>query len=91
MAMASGIWNRAWEMVEQRSMAADALFVYAKTTGIYCRPSCPSRRPLRTSVEFFTSSTLAEGAGYRACRRGLLDERPHCILKRRGDLLRFKL
>jgi AraC family transcriptional regulator of adaptative response/methylated-DNA-[protein]-cysteine methyltransferase len=67
---ASGIWSRAWEMVEQRSVAADALFVYAvRTTGIYCRPSCPSRRPLRESVEFFPTADRALAAGYRACKR----------------------
>ncbi len=65
-----GVWARAWEMVEQRSVAADALFVYAvKTTGVYCRPSCPSRRPLRASVEFFATGELARAAGYRTCKR----------------------
>jgi AraC family transcriptional regulator of adaptative response/methylated-DNA-[protein]-cysteine methyltransferase len=64
------IWSRAWQMVEQRSIEADALFVYAvKTTGIYCRPSCPSRRPLRSSVEFFVTADQAKAAGYRACKR----------------------
>ena len=64
------IWSRAWEMVEHRNIAGDALFVYAvKTTGIFCRPSCPSRRPLRESVEFFATSELACAAGYRACKR----------------------
>jgi AraC family transcriptional regulator, regulatory protein of adaptative response / methylated-DNA-[protein]-cysteine methyltransferase len=64
------IWDRAWQMVEERKPAADMLFVYAvRTTGIYCRPSCPSRRPLRGSVEFFATSELAERAGYRACKR----------------------
>ena len=49
---------------------ADSLFVYAvKTTGIFCRPSCPSRRPLRESVEFFATGELARAAGYRACKR----------------------
>src|SRR5277367_6435080 len=66
----TGVWSRAWEMVEERSLAADALFVYAvRTTGIYCRPSCPSRRPLRASVEFFATGELARAAGYRACKR----------------------
>lgn len=66
----TGIWSRAWEMVEDRSVAADALFVYAvRTTGIYCRPSCPSRRPSRSSVEFFPSGDLARAAGYRPCKR----------------------
>lgn len=65
---AAGVWNQAWKMVEARSTAA--LFVYAvRTTGIYCRPSCPSRRPLRSSVRFFATSELAERAGYRACKR----------------------
>jgi AraC family transcriptional regulator, regulatory protein of adaptative response / methylated-DNA-[protein]-cysteine methyltransferase len=65
-----GVWSRAWEMVEERNVAGDALFVYAvKTTGIFCRPSCPSRRPLRESVEFFATSELARAAGYRACKR----------------------
>jgi AraC family transcriptional regulator, regulatory protein of adaptative response / methylated-DNA-[protein]-cysteine methyltransferase len=66
----TGIWSRAWEMVERRSVAADSLFVYAvRTTGIYCRPSCPSRRPLRDSVEFFATGDQARAAGYRACKR----------------------
>jgi AraC family transcriptional regulator of adaptative response/methylated-DNA-[protein]-cysteine methyltransferase len=64
------VWDRAWQMVETRKPVADMLFVYAvRTTGIYCRPSCPSRRPLRSSVEFFATSELAERAGYRACKR----------------------
>ena len=64
------IWDRAWKMVVDRSATAEAMFVYAvRTTGIYCRPSCPSRRPLRTSVEFYPTSELAERAGYRACKR----------------------
>jgi AraC family transcriptional regulator of adaptative response/methylated-DNA-[protein]-cysteine methyltransferase len=64
------IWDRAWHMVEERKPVADMLFVYAvRTTGVYCRPSCPSRRPLRSSVEFFATSELAERAGYRACKR----------------------
>ncbi|MGC1872026.1 MAG: bifunctional DNA-binding transcriptional regulator/O6-methylguanine-DNA methyltransferase Ada [Acidobacteriaceae bacterium] len=67
---ANHIWDRAWKMVEDRSATAEAMFVYAvRTTGIYCRPSCPSRRPLRKSVEFYPTSELAERAGYRACKR----------------------
>lgn len=67
---ADHIWDRAWKMVVDRTPAAEAMFVYAvRTTGIYCRPSCPSRRPLRKSVEFYPTSELAERAGYRACKR----------------------
>jgi AraC family transcriptional regulator, regulatory protein of adaptative response / methylated-DNA-[protein]-cysteine methyltransferase len=64
------LWDHAWKMVMERTATAEAMFVYAvRTTGIYCRPSCPSRRPLRKSVEFYPTSELAEGAGYRACKR----------------------
>ena len=50
-----------------RDRAADGLFVYAVTsTGVYCRPSCPSRRPRRDRVEFFPASAMAEARGYRA-------------------------
>ncbi len=45
-------------------------FVYAvRTTGIYCRPDCPSRRPNRRNVQFFSNSAAAEAAGFRACKR----------------------
>jgi AraC family transcriptional regulator of adaptative response/methylated-DNA-[protein]-cysteine methyltransferase len=59
-----------WQAVAERRRGADGAFVYAvKTTGIYCRPSCPSRRPQRDRVEFFPIPEAAERAGYRACRR----------------------
>jgi AraC family transcriptional regulator of adaptative response/methylated-DNA-[protein]-cysteine methyltransferase len=60
----------AWESVVRRDHEADDRFLYAvSTTRIYCRPSCPSRRPKREHVTFFSSSTAAELAGYRACQR----------------------
>jgi AraC family transcriptional regulator, regulatory protein of adaptative response / methylated-DNA-[protein]-cysteine methyltransferase len=59
-----------WSAVQDRSRAADGAFVYAvRTTHVYCRPSCQSRRPLRGNVEFFVMPEAAEHAGYRACRR----------------------
>ena len=59
-----------WHAVAARDRAADGLFVYAVTsTGVYCRPSCPSRRPNRDRVEFFPASAMAEARGYRPCRR----------------------
>jgi AraC family transcriptional regulator of adaptative response/methylated-DNA-[protein]-cysteine methyltransferase len=59
-----------WESVLRRDRAADGAFVYAvASTGIYCRPSCPSRRPNRDRVVFFETPSDAERAGYRACRR----------------------
>jgi AraC family transcriptional regulator of adaptative response/methylated-DNA-[protein]-cysteine methyltransferase len=53
-----------------RDRAADGLFVYGvSSTGVYCRPSCPSRRPSRNRVEFFPAAAMAEARGYRPCRR----------------------
>lgn len=50
--------------------SADGQFVYAViTTGIYCRPGCPSRRPNPDNVRFFTNHTQAETAGFRPCKR----------------------
>jgi AraC family transcriptional regulator of adaptative response/methylated-DNA-[protein]-cysteine methyltransferase len=62
--------EQCWTAVQSRARDADGAFVYAvRTTHIYCRPSCPSRRPLRRNVEFFPLPEAAERAGYRACRR----------------------
>ena len=62
----------AWAAFAARDRAADGRFVVAvATTGIYCRPSCPARRPRRANVAFFADAAAAEGAGYRACRRCL--------------------
>lgn len=59
-----------WKAVEERDGAMAGRFVYAVTsTGIYCRANCPSRRPDRKNVVFFDSPSLAERAGFRACRR----------------------
>ena len=62
--------DRAWRAVVQRDDRFDGTFVYAvRSTGVYCRPSCASRKPLRTNVRFFTAPGEAEAAGFRACRR----------------------
>ncbi|MHB1950908.1 MAG: bifunctional DNA-binding transcriptional regulator/O6-methylguanine-DNA methyltransferase Ada [Acidiferrobacteraceae bacterium] len=59
-----------WMSVVHRDAAADGAFVYAvKSTGIYCRPSCPSRMAKPKNVRFFASPADAETAGYRACLR----------------------
>jgi len=59
-----------WAAVLERDARQDGRFVYAvKSTGVYCRPSCPSRRPRRENVAFFGAPEEAERAGYRACRR----------------------
>lgn len=59
-----------WKAVSDNDPAADGEFYYAViTTGVYCRPSCPSRLPNRINVEYFMTSSQAEAAGYRACKR----------------------
>lgn len=59
-----------WRAVLQRDARADGLFYYAvASTGVYCRPSCPSRRPRRERVSFFATRDEAERAGFRPCRR----------------------
>ena len=68
-----------WRIVLARDRRYDGDFVYAvRSTGIYCRPSCPSRRPRRDLVRFFPIPEAAEAAGFRACRRCHPGElRPH--------------
>jgi AraC family transcriptional regulator of adaptative response/methylated-DNA-[protein]-cysteine methyltransferase len=59
-----------WEQVLARDTSADGQFFYAvKSTGIVCKPSCPSRRPSRENVRFFPSLTDALDAGFRTCKR----------------------
>jgi len=59
-----------WQAVMARDRRFDGAFVYAvRSTGIYCRPSCASRRPRRTQVTFYPIPEAAERDGYRACRR----------------------
>lgn len=65
----------AWEAFERRDRAADDRFVVAvSTTRIYCRPSCPARRPRRKHVRFYGAGREAAAAGYRACLRCKPDE-----------------
>src|SRR5262245_29623884 len=62
--------NGQWRAVLRRDANADGTFVYAvRSTGIYFRPSCPSRRPRRDRVLFFRTAVEAEVRGFRACRR----------------------
>ena len=60
----------AWQLIANRDPSADGRIFYAvRTTGIFCRPSCPSRRPCRKNVEFFSDLLSAFEAGYRPCKR----------------------
>jgi AraC family transcriptional regulator, regulatory protein of adaptative response / methylated-DNA-[protein]-cysteine methyltransferase len=59
-----------WQAVIDRDPGSEGRFYYGvSSTGIYCRPTCPSRRPTRARVEFFDTPEKAEAAGYRPCRR----------------------
>jgi len=62
--------ERYWAATAARDRRADGTFVLGvRSTGIYCRPSCPARRPLRRNVEFFRTREEAEARGFRACLR----------------------
>ena len=59
-----------WRAVLERDARKDGAFVYAvRSTGIFCRPTCPSRRPGRAQAHFFAVPEAAEQAGYRSCKR----------------------
>lgn len=59
-----------WQAVCARDATRDGQFVLAvRSTGIYCRPSCPARRPLRRHASFYPDPQSAEAAGFRPCRR----------------------
>jgi AraC family transcriptional regulator of adaptative response/methylated-DNA-[protein]-cysteine methyltransferase len=62
--------ERRWRAVQARDPRFDGAFVFGvQSTGIYCRPTCPARRPHRRNVVFFPVAEAAEGAGFRSCRR----------------------
>ena len=66
-----------WQAVCNRDAQYDGEFVFAvHSTGIYCRPSCPARRPLRRNVSFQRTPAEAEQAGFRPCRRCKPDQPP---------------
>ncbi|GAA3515021.1 AlkA N-terminal domain-containing protein [Actinocatenispora rupis] len=78
-----------YRAMASRDVRFDGRFVVAVTsTGVYCRPSCPSRTPLARNVRFFALSGAAEAAGFRACRRCRPDAAPASPEWRvRGDLV----
>jgi len=68
--MNQNLENQRWQAVVDRDTAHDGKFVFAvASTGVFCRPSCPARRPRRENVTFFTTTQDAEKAGFRACLR----------------------
>lgn len=68
-----------YRAVSSRDRRFDGMFYTAvRSTGIYCRPSCPARTPARANVSFHRTAAAAQAAGYRACRRCLPDATPGC-------------
>ncbi|MFB7943929.1 AlkA N-terminal domain-containing protein [Kitasatospora phosalacinea] len=66
-----------YRAVDSRDARFDGVFFTAvRTTGIYCRPSCPATTPKRTNCTFYPTAAAAQGAGYRACRRCRPDSVP---------------
>lgn len=62
--------DRCWQAVCERDAQHDGRFVFAvHSTGIYCRPNCPARRPRRENVSFHPDAASAEAAGFRPCKR----------------------
>src|SRR5262245_47014273 len=62
--------DRYWKAVLNRDSGFDGrVFFGVRSTGIYCRPSCPARRPRREQVVFFHLPEIAERAGFRSCKR----------------------
>jgi len=69
-----------WKAVCENDASYDGIFFYAvRSTGIYCRPSCRSKKPRRENVCFFDTGEQARAAGFRPCKRcrsDLLDYQP---------------
>ena len=69
--------NDRWAAVTSRDASADGAFFYSvQTTGVYCRPSCPSRRARQEHVRFYPTAAAAEAAGFRPCKRCRPDQLP---------------
>ena len=69
--------EQCYRAAQSRDSRFDGCFITAvKTTGIYCRPSCPAMTPKRHNVEFFVTAAAAQQHGYRACKRCRPDASP---------------
>ena len=73
----------AWQALQERQYLP-GVFYAVRSTRVYCRTDCPSRRPTASSVQFFSSEAEAEAAGYRACLRCC----PQNVPKEKADLKR---
>ena len=66
-----------WEAIRRRDPAADGAFYFSvRTTGVYCRPTCPARQARRENVAFHLTCVDAERAGFRPCKRCRPNEAP---------------
>lgn len=86
--------ERYWNATLRRDARSDGAFFFAvRSTQIYCRPSCPARRPLRSNTLFFQTPREAEREGYRPCRRCRPNEIPEAvrIVKRAAQILESDL
>jgi AraC family transcriptional regulator of adaptative response/methylated-DNA-[protein]-cysteine methyltransferase len=88
--------EQCWAALASRDKGAEGAFVYAvRTTGVYCRPGCASRPPLRENVAFYADPAAAEAAGFRPCKRcgpsgGSLGERQVAAIGRACALIRAR-
>ncbi|WP_243400783.1 MULTISPECIES: AlkA N-terminal domain-containing protein [Isoptericola] len=82
------VFAERYRAIAARDVRFDGQFFTAvRTTGIYCRPSCPARTPRQENVTFYLTSAAAHGAGYRACKRCLPEAAPGTpAWDLRGDL-----
>jgi AraC family transcriptional regulator, regulatory protein of adaptative response / DNA-3-methyladenine glycosylase II len=70
-------FERCYRFMRSRDPRYDGFFfVGVRSTGIYCRPSCPARLPKRRNIQLFPSAAAAQGAGFRACKRCEPDAAP---------------
>ena len=68
--MGQPLEDNRWQAVLERDRRRDGEFVFVvRSTGVYCRPSCPARRPRLENMRFFPDPAAAQRAGFRACRR----------------------
>lgn len=79
-----------WQAVTSNDANYDGSFFYAvKSTGVFCRPSCKSRAPLKENVDYFDTSQAAQEAGYRPCKRcrpDLIDFQPFIVIAKKVKL-----
>lgn len=76
--MNTAMTRRWWKAAQQRDPAFDGKFVFGVvTTGVYCRPSCPARRPRLENIRLYSDAPAAELEGFRPCKRCRPRSHPH--------------